>query len=108
CVGNGSCSTGATTCPPGFACDVACIGNNSCSMGSIICPATYNCSVNCIGMGSCSKESMLCTHGPCDLHCSTGCQFMSLNCGSNACTANCATPSKPTVTCGSSCNCQGC
>lgn len=106
--GDDACIDSTISCPAGFACTLHCTGNKSCRGATLECPSTYPCQVDCADENqNCTNFTINCADGVCDLLCPAGACGAStlLNCGTNRCQAECLGNSKPTMSCGSSCDC---
>jgi hypothetical protein len=98
-------------CPAGMACRIECNGDKACEEAKLTCPVDQACEVVCAAVESCKKAMVFGADGGVNLQCTgmEACQETELKCGEGACTHPCPPgPGPLKVTCGGSCDCQGC
>jgi len=99
-------------CPAGMACRIECNGDKACEEAKLHCPVDQACQVVCAAVESCKKAMVFGDDGGIILECTgmKACQEADLKCGEGACGHPCPVgPEGPLkVTCGGSCDCQGC
>lgn len=89
------------TCAPGVDCVIDCTAPNSCQGTTFNCPAGHKCTMNCADTDSCKDAVLNCSDdGPCHVECSgSGANYckVTVNCGANSCSSNCAGGGKPII-----------
>ena len=115
CLTKQQCKDDNITCPPGYACHLNCSGSDQGCQGTALhCPADFPCAVTCLnGIQSCKDADIHCSsNGTCTITCGGGqnCQNTNVYCGSDACTAACASFGDPPTlqNCQGACLCTAC